>query len=277
MAQLKKSVSVDLTDVPQTLLLPLWGRAHFSQHYPAVWRDPHAVSVVAHLDYDFATLARRMWKLASFWWVARAYHFDKAIRKFLRRHPTGVVINLGAGLDTAFERVDNGRMHWVDLDLPEVMALREQIFPAEARVHVIAKSILDFSWISEVQALGEHFFFFAGGVLTYFPEAEVKNILLTMAEAFPGAEIMFDPAMATNLPDINKFLKHAQMKNAALQWGMRSLKDPEQWSPRLKVVRTIPYFKGLKWRPGLPLSIRYQLFRYDWRDKSQIVQLRFGD
>jgi O-methyltransferase involved in polyketide biosynthesis len=37
-------------------------------------------------------------------------------------HPEGLVVNLGAGLDTRFYRLDNGTITWIDIDLPEVVA-----------------------------------------------------------------------------------------------------------------------------------------------------------
>jgi O-methyltransferase involved in polyketide biosynthesis len=38
------------------------------------------------------------------------------------------MVELGTGLNTRFERLDNGRVHWFDLDLPDVMALRRVFF-----------------------------------------------------------------------------------------------------------------------------------------------------
>ena len=36
------------------------------------------------------------------------------------------MVELGTGLNTRFERTDNGTAHWIDLDLPDTIALRRQ-------------------------------------------------------------------------------------------------------------------------------------------------------
>jgi len=62
------------------------------------------------------------------------------------KHPRASVVNIGAGLDTTFYRVDNGLIHWYDLDLPAVFDIRRRLLPEPDRVTYIAKSFLDPSW-----------------------------------------------------------------------------------------------------------------------------------
>ena len=66
--------------------------------------------------------------------VARAKEFDDKIRAFITEHPRASVINLGAGLDTTFYRVDNGLVQWYDLDFPDVIGIREQLLPPTDRM-----------------------------------------------------------------------------------------------------------------------------------------------
>ncbi len=54
--------------------------------------------------------------------VIRTAVFDVWVRDFLAEHPGGTVVELGTGLNTRFERVDNGTVHWIDLDLPPAFA-----------------------------------------------------------------------------------------------------------------------------------------------------------
>jgi O-methyltransferase involved in polyketide biosynthesis len=53
--------------------------------------------------------------------------FDRRTQAFLARVPAAVVVHIGCGLDTRFERVDNGQVEWYGLDLPEVIELRRQL------------------------------------------------------------------------------------------------------------------------------------------------------
>ena len=63
------------------------------------------------------------------------------------------MIDLGAGLDTAFYRVDNGLIYWYDLDLPSVIQLRSELLPVPEpdRVTYITKSLFDPAWFTEVK------------------------------------------------------------------------------------------------------------------------------
>ena len=57
---------------------------------------------------------------------------------------TGMIDQNLSGLDSRFERVDNGQVEWYDLDLPEVIELRQKLVGGEgARYHLLKYSVLD--------------------------------------------------------------------------------------------------------------------------------------
>ncbi|HBZ19782.1 MAG TPA: hypothetical protein DEO60_01525 [Bacteroidales bacterium] len=41
--------------------------------------------------------------------------------------------NIGCGLDTRFERIDNGKLKWFDIDFPEVIKLRGRFMNENSR------------------------------------------------------------------------------------------------------------------------------------------------
>ena len=94
-------------------------------------RDPKAVEILQSLDYDFSHL-RRLWMLQVDIAV-RTEIIDEATCGFLAREPEAMVINLGAGLDGRFWRLDNGRLDWVDLDFPDVITLRRRFYEQSDR------------------------------------------------------------------------------------------------------------------------------------------------
>jgi len=98
----------NLSLVEQTSLFPAYYRALESQRPDGLIKDPKAVELIKNIDYDFTQL-----KIQQFVQVAlllRARQFDILTRDFLTRHPDGVVVYVGCGLDTAFDRVDNGQV-----------------------------------------------------------------------------------------------------------------------------------------------------------------------
>lgn len=116
-------LKVRLDAVQETLLIPLYGRAVETRRRHPLLRDPRAVQIVARVDYDFTGLSSDQ-SLAGA--VLRTSSYDAWARRFLAAHPAGTVVEIGTGLNTRFDRLDNGTARWFDLDLPEVIELRRR-------------------------------------------------------------------------------------------------------------------------------------------------------
>jgi O-methyltransferase involved in polyketide biosynthesis len=162
-------VEVKLSGVSETLLSPLWGRAKINRERSALFYDAKAVELVEKIDYDFSARGKVIPGYLPFLFVARAKQFDEKV-KAITEHPRASVVNIGAGLDTTFYRIDNGLIHWYDPDLPAVIDIRKQLLPEPGRVTYLAKSFLDPSWCKDVKQIEEGVFMIAGGVLRYFEE-----------------------------------------------------------------------------------------------------------
>lgn len=269
-----EKININLQNVSQTLLMPLLGRALFSQEPYSPLHDKQAVELANSINYDFEKLYKKV-KKSTLFWMARPYHFDTAIKLYLEKNPRGIVVNLGAGLETAFHRVDNGDLTWIDLDLPEVISLREKLLPLTDRNHNIAKSILDYTWMDDIEKLGKEFFFLAGGFFMYFTESQVKSIFIEMAKRFSRSELIFDSLSSKKIYHSNKMLRNAKMTNALLQWGLDNPNTLESWSPHIKIMSQIPYFYKIKAMPGFPFGLRAKMFFYDFFNNYRITHLKF--
>jgi O-methyltransferase involved in polyketide biosynthesis len=102
--------------------------------------------------------------------------FDVWVRDFLERHPEGTVVEIGAGLNTRFERLDNGR-GWCDLGLPDIVDVRRGFFPDSERRTTLAASVLDPGWIETVRRSPRPYFLVAETVFVYLQEAQVRAAL----------------------------------------------------------------------------------------------------
>jgi len=178
----------ELGDVQQTLFVPLSARAAETRRkHPAI-RDPKAVEILDSVDVDAVYTAN--W--GGFIMVTRTLIFDWWIREFLSQHPAGTVIELGTGLNTRFERVDNGQCHWIDLDLPDTIEVRRRFFADSDRRQMVAASVLDDDWLDLVAACPPPYFFVADGVLVYLDEEKITSALARIATRFPGSRLAFD-------------------------------------------------------------------------------------
>jgi O-methyltransferase involved in polyketide biosynthesis len=180
---------VRLGAVQQTLFIPLAARASQTQRKHPLLRDPKAVEMVRSIDYEAAKYGQG----AGGWiTVLRTAIIDFWVRSFLAAHPAGTVVEIGTGLNTRFERVDNGQVHWFDLDLPDTIELRRTFFADTERRRMVAASVLDEDWLPVVAQSRGPYFFVADGVLVYLPEDQVGQALGRIVEQFPGALIALD-------------------------------------------------------------------------------------
>ena len=153
MKKLSKIKLENLSAIAKTLLIPLYFRAAESQRkYPLV-DDRLALELIRQIDYDFSRFAAN--DLMQTTVMLRVREFDHLVQKFLDRQPHGTVINLGCGLDTRFQRLDNGGVSWYEVDLEEVIALRRQFFQESERYHFISGSVLESDWVDTVMSSTE--------------------------------------------------------------------------------------------------------------------------
>jgi O-methyltransferase involved in polyketide biosynthesis len=215
--------------VAETLFIPLYARAAETQRSDALIRDEKAAALVKQLNFDFSRVKFQAHDQAAM--ILRLREFDRQARDFLTRHPEAVVVHLGCGLDTRFERVDNGQVEWYDLDLPEVIELRRQLIGGEgARYHHLACSVFDGAWLDIVSRHRQHpFLFLAEGVLVYFDVAQVKSLVLTLQERSPGAELVSD-AMTPFMVRANNLQLAFSKVSARVRWGLRHARDLESWN-----------------------------------------------
>jgi O-methyltransferase involved in polyketide biosynthesis len=169
------------------MLWSLHHRACEARRDDAVLIDPHSLTIHAAMQYDFA----RQFGDPGGSLAVRAAAIDRALRLWLETHPDGLVVSLGEGLETQARRVDNGRMRWLSVDLPDAIRLREQFIQPTDRFRHVTSSALDASWMDAVDDTSG-LFIVAQGLLMYLDPASVRRLLAGIAERFPGVELVFD-------------------------------------------------------------------------------------
>ena len=175
--------------VQQTLFIPLAARARETRRKRPVLHDPRAAELIASIDVDAAKYERGF---GGWMMVLRTAIYDFWVRQFLAEHPAGTVVELGTGLNTRFDRVDNGQVHWIDLDLPDVIALRGRFFTDTSRRRMVPASVLSDEWLPVVADSPGPYFFVTEGVLAYLPEQDVTATLARLATRFRGARLALD-------------------------------------------------------------------------------------
>ena len=218
----------NLHGVAQTLLVPLACRALESSRPDAILRDPCAEAVYRALGGN-ADFLLGMSAADAFVTVMRARQFDRLARAFLAHQPGGLVVDIGCGLDTRFDRLDDGALTWLGVDLPDVIELRRTVLPDGARCHTLAQSMLDLSWLETVAHINKPTLFLAEGVFPYFSTAQVKPLVLEMAARFPHGELVFDAAAPFIARHHNRVSSVLKRSGTRVLWDAKNSQEIEAW------------------------------------------------
>ena len=194
--------------------------------------------------------------------MLRTAIFDGWVRRFLDEYPAATVVELGTGLNTRFDRVDNAQVHWFDLDLPDSIALRRQFFADQDRCTMVAGSVLDTEWFETVAAAPAPHLFVSEAVFLYLTADQVRTVVTHLADRFGGSLIAFDTGGAAMMrnQDRNSVMKPM---TARMQWVCDDPRDLERWGlellesrtfaqPQPEVAKTWP----ARYRYGMPLLAR---------------------
>jgi hypothetical protein len=169
------------------MLWALHNRASEARRSDGVLADPDSIRIHDRIHYDFAGNFGEPGGLLA----VRAAAIDRALRHWLNSHPDGLVVSLGEGLETQLRRVDNGRMRWLSVDLPNAISLRERFLPPTDRFRHLACNALDPAWMDSVDP-SSGLFIVAQGLLMYLDPGCVAQLFGAIARRFPGAEMIFD-------------------------------------------------------------------------------------
>jgi len=250
---------IHFTKEKETMLMTLSGRAIQSQWEHPILRDPWAEEAMRHIDYDMSKTLKGvsswgMWKkIGSTIIATRAATFDLLTTRYLADHPDATVLHVGCGMDSRVFRVDPpASIQWLDVDYPDVIDLRRQLFPErDDAYHLIGTPLSDLRWLDEVPR-DRPGLLIAEGVLHYLSEPEVKALLNAVVALFPGGQLIFD---ICNPFIVKRFGSNVGGTGGTYKWGLDDPQDIKQLEPKLELIK--------EFRPSE--QVAFSRFPFWWR------------
>ncbi len=244
---------MNLSQVSRTAILTLITRAVASEKENAVYNDPMAafcleglISAASGKEKDWIIGRKRFYGGISAHdakaGARRARVFDGIADRYIAANPQCTVVNLACGFDTRFWRIAHENCRYVELDLPEVVALKREVLKEKIAYEMIGCSVLDASWIDQVTENGSsHFLLLAEGLLMFLPQPDVTLLFRRLAQRFTQSLFAFDMVPEKYFKGVWKMLISMEIK---INWRLdatwlSSIKDPseiESYGPGLKVV-----------------------------------------
>jgi O-methyltransferase involved in polyketide biosynthesis len=239
-------VACQLEGVSETMLWTLYDRACEARRADSVLVDPDSVRICDAIDYDFAGSFGE--PVGSF--AARAAKIDQILKAWLERHPDGLIVSLGEGLETQARRVDNGRMRWLTVDLPAAIELRQQFLPSSERFRHVAASVFEPAWIDAMESSSD-VFIVVQGLFMYLEPGAVRRLFIEIVERFPGAEIAFDviPRWFSQLT-LYGLMQTPRYRLPSMPWGINSDEITARlhgWSSAIAAVSVLEYRMPRGW------------------------------
>lgn len=268
-----------LENVSETLWIPLFGKAIESKRKNALISDPKAVSI-AEKACEMLPELNRWWKQLSketqALMIWRNESLDGYVSQFITNNPNATVVNLGAGLCTRFERIDNGKINWLEFDLPDVKDVWLHFNEESDRHKYYTQNIFEDEWIKTIQSYGnEKVMFVAEGLLMYFSKKQVKALLEKLSDSFPNGEIAFEAYSKIALKRPHPDVKKTTAKRFENPWGILTGKEFEHWKIGLVHLEDNYLSDNKKAMQRMPLSIKGASKLPYLRKVGKMVHLRF--
>jgi O-methyltransferase involved in polyketide biosynthesis len=263
--------------VEWTNLCTLYLRAYESRSEHPILGDRAAAEAVERINYDFARMHRAAKPWANQFLVAlRAKQLDTWADDFLRRNPDAVVLHLGCGLDSRAFRLDvPSGVSWFDVDMPDVMALRRQLYTDRPGYTMIGSSVTEPGWLKQVPA-DRPALIVAEGLLMYLNEDELRELLRRLTDRFQTGELLADLLSPWGPRFSNSPLLAKASTSGITKWGTRDGHELTEWIPRLRLVENATFLDPAK-IPLTPQRIVYRILTATpfMRNYDRLYRFRF--
>lgn len=248
-------IQIQLEKEMETLLIPLYGRAQMSSK--GYFQDRYAENAIRSIHYDFSRL--KIQEKTQIMLSVRGALIDAFCIDFLRKQPDSTVIYLGCGLDARAKRLGMPTRLWYDLDFPEVIAIKRQLYPETKQYRLIGSSVTHWEWMDAIGQNSKPVLVIAEGLLMYLSEEEVQTLVLKMRDRFLNTTFVFDAyshftaKQASNHPSLKK-------TGAIIRWGIDSAEELTSLSDGILHQETI-YLTDARATKLLPKQFR-AMFRF---------------
>ncbi|MGD8631571.1 MAG: class I SAM-dependent methyltransferase, partial [Gammaproteobacteria bacterium] len=216
------TVQAGIKDIGKTSIWTLRARSeeHLQPH--ALFRDDKAIEWIRQVPWP-VELNEWYSPRAQMGISIRTRVFDDLVQKHLQIVDRPLVVELGCGVSSRYHRIGKGRCQWLDFDLPDVIEVRRRLDPETEEHRYLSGSLLDNDWMDAVesQRTGD-VIFVAEGLLMYFEQSQILELLRKMGRRFPNAVFIFDTQGEKAKKINNKFTR---LVNAPLKWVVREPAD----------------------------------------------------
>lgn len=264
----------ELNNIEDTLFVPMLGRIYATENFPHILNDQKAVELKSLLPANIkGQNTQSQYTLMA--GAIRSTNMDRYIATFLKKHPDGVVAQLGLGLETTYYRHEHHEDTWYGVDLEDVINYRRTLLKeSEKDIYIIGDAFAH-EWIQTIRR--EHpeapILVTASGLFYYFDKAQVLSLFKNLKQ-YGDIEIVFDTVNKIGMSQMAKYMKQVGHSDAPMYFYVDSgLQLAKQVDATLLMEE--PYYKHIDLK-GLSFITRMTMKISDKFNMVKMVSLKLN-
>lgn len=241
---------MNLEGVEKTMLLTLFAKAQHSQKKNHRFYDQKAIDVISQIDYDFSVADKD--RFMKYGVISRTIVLDEMVSDYIDKNPHATIVNIGSGMDTRFNRLDNGLIRWYNIDLENSANFRLQYIEDNERVTTLAYSAMDPAWANEIKIESGNLLFIIEGLSMYLTEKDNKDILKIIADNFRRCTVFVEIMPPISVENVTE--KSVEETDSKFIWGVQKGSELVKLNSAFRWIRDVNLFDGMnKFKPAFRL------------------------
>lgn len=241
---------MNLEGVEKTMLLTLFAKAQHSQKKNHRFYDQKAIDVISQIDYDFTVADKD--RFMKYGVISRTIVLDEMVSDYIDKHPHATIVNIASGMDTRFNRLDNGLIRWYNIDLENSANFRLQYIEDNERVTTLAYSAMDPAWANEIKIESGNLLFIIEGLSMYLTEKDNKDILKIIADNFRRCTVFVEIMPPVSVENVTE--KSVEETDSKFIWGVQKGSQLVKLNSAFRWIRDVNLFDGMnKFKPAFRL------------------------
>lgn len=261
-----------LGEIEDTLFIPLAARIYVSEKFPNFFYDEKAISLKKYMTINNSEeKSTEYFHMAN---VCRQYVIDKKIKKFIENNNKSNIVFLGAGLETAYNRIKNKTATFYQLDLDNIINKRKTFLDIGENEILISGDMFAMNWIHKIIDNSLPTLIVAAGVFEYFDENKIIEMLEKIKKTFKKMELVFDATNLNGIKVANRYLKKIGNKNITMNFYVN---NPEKFAEKIKMqlIDVEGFFlDALKNCKGLKLRTKIYMYFADKLHRTMVIHIK---
>ena len=164
------------------------------------------------------------------------------VGNYIKENPECTIVNIASGMDTRFNRLDNGKINWYNVDLENSAQYRLKYIEDSDRVKTLAYSAMDSNWTEEIKIRND-VLFIVEGLTMYLNEKDVKDILNIIDADFDNCTIFMEIMPPVSVKNAKE--ESIEDTDSKFIWGVEKGHELTNFNSNLKWIKDVNLFDGV--------------------------------